>query len=374
MEQITAPNKRDVKSVTGRQLDDASAALHPTEYKIAKTIYDAKGVVYDDENAAIKAIQSIKNSTQWNLVDKFLKKLTKGIGIASYVVSQGFIDSPADLQKILKHAKTVNADAKSINTLNIYRKPPEFNWGNIDISGGTGGMGSPIAAQALTDPEYRHQYLTLMGFATMFIPMVGPFVSSAIMAGDAALYWSEGDRYTGGLMAIFATLPLIGPIGKVITKIPGIGPVTVKMMAKIGQKIAAAKENVNLLAKTLNPKEWKIVKKLIENKNLVKSELTKYFQRLARKVPANIKGVGKKGAAVIRQIGNGTVSITKALARLAKFGVKTFGPFYAIDNAWDKLYFDLGLDKALGGDDSFEFGVVDAGLNQTGNQGRYVYK
>lgn len=343
-EQIAAPNKRDVKSVTGN-LGDSELLLHPTEYKIAKTIYDAKGVVYDDENAAIKAIQSIKNSSQWNLVDKFLKKLTKGIGIASYVVRQGFIDNPADLQKIIKHAKTINVDAKSINTLNIYKSPPEFNWGNIDVSGGTGGMGSPIAAQALTDPEYRHQYVQLLSFATLFIPLVGPFVSSALMVMDSAIYYKEGDRYNSGLTAIFATLPMIGPIGRMITKIPGIGSVTVKMMAKVGQKIAAAKENVNLLAKTLNPKEWKIVKKLIENKDLVKSELNKYFQRLAQKAPASIKGVGKKGAEVIKSIGNRTISTTKAGAKLIKRGALSLGPYVVAQDIWNKVYMDLGLDQ-----------------------------
>lgn len=235
-------------------------------------------------------------------------------------------------------------------------------------------MGGMITMPAYTkeiqnlDPHIINQTASLLGF---YIPLIGTLA----LAADAMQYYKEGDYYNSGLMTIFASLPMIGPIGRLLMKIPGVGPVTTKMMAKLGQKIAAAKSNVKAVAKMLNPKEWKIIKKLIENKNLVKAELNKYFQRLAQKAPKYIKSIGKKGSAVIRQIGNGTVSITKALARLAKFGVKTFGPFYVVDKAWEKLYFDLGIDKMGKGE---QYAYTDYSISSDPDlyptTGNYVYK
>jgi hypothetical protein len=140
-------------------------------------------------------------------------------------------------------------------------------------------------------------------------------------------------------------LPLVGPIGRLISRIPGVGSVTTKMMANLGQKIALAKTNVNQLAKLLNPKELKIIKELIKNKNLVKSELNKYFQTMAKKAPSVIKNIGKKGNQVIKRIGNGSIKAAKAGGQLIKFGILTYAPYAGAEYAWDKVYYGLGLNK-----------------------------
>jgi hypothetical protein len=386
LEQITAPNKRDVKSVTGRQLDDASAALHPTEYKIAKTIYDAKGTFVDDEKSAVQAILSIKNAAQWNLVDKILKTFPSAVakrGLASYAssifTSNPLASSPErsesispDLIKILKHAKQIGADAKSINTLKIYSTPIEYDWSNIDLSGT--GLGSPMVHQALSDPEVMHRYLETLSLLTLYFPIL----SGTFMLMDAALYYKQGDYYNSGLVTIFATLPAIGPIGRLLSKIPGVGTVTAEMMAKIGQKVAAAKTNVKALAKMLNPMETKIIRKLIENKNLVKAELDKYFQRIAQKAPKYIKSIGKKGSAVIRQIANGTITASKVGVKIGtaitKFAARQ-SPYVAAPFVWNDLFFRLGLDKIEQGSFAREIGTVTTDPDfKAPNIGNFVYK
>jgi hypothetical protein len=190
-----------------------------------------------------------------------------------------------------------------------------------------------------------HDVALTLSIVSSFIPLIGPFISSAIMLGDAAVYYKEGDRYNSGVSTIFAMLPLVGPIGRLISRIPGVGSVTTKMMAKLGQKIALAKTNVNQLAKLLNPKELKIIKELIKNKNLVKSELNKYFQIMAKKAPPVIKNIGKKGLKVIKHIGNGSIKAAKAGGQLIKFGILSYAPFAGAEYVWDKVYYGLGLNK-----------------------------
>jgi hypothetical protein len=219
----------------------------------------------------------------------------------------------------------------------------------------------------LIRPLTAHEEMESTAFLVSFVPVGGLFVSSGIMLIDAATYAKEGSWYEAGNSAIWAALPFIGPIGKLISKIPGV-KLTSKFFANIGRKIATK------AWKTITTLETKIIRKLLENKNLVKDELKKYFQRLAQKAPDKLKKVGRKGQTVIKQIAKGTVDLSKLSGKLVAQGVKTFAPVAATQYAWDKLYFDLGLDKTLNADDSFEVGVVEPYVNQTGNQGRNVYK
>jgi len=60
--------------------------------------------------------------------------------------------------------------------------------------------------------EHKHGLLQLVALGLFFIPMVGPFLGSELAAvleiGEAALYYSEGDKYQAGLTLIFALLPI----------------------------------------------------------------------------------------------------------------------------------------------------------------------
>jgi hypothetical protein len=109
--------------------------LSSTNQQIAKQIYDAKGVVVDNEKAAVAAILKIKDANQFNLVQKELQKLTAGRGIGQYVSS--FIGHLEDvdtaglgvhatgrmegertgplLDKIIRHLTSINAGQSTID-------------------------------------------------------------------------------------------------------------------------------------------------------------------------------------------------------------------------------------------------------------------
>ena len=66
--------------------------------------------------------------------------------------------------------------------------------------------------------EYRHGIIDALAIATFFIPFVGPVISLGLEAGNAALYYREGDNYSAGLSAAFALIPF----GGVLRRIPGV--------------------------------------------------------------------------------------------------------------------------------------------------------
>ena len=92
-EQTTTPDKR-ISSKT-KKLSNFD--------KIAKQIYDSKGVLWDDENSAKNAIKKIKNLTQYKEVLKSLQKLTGGRGIGQYLKS---FTTLVDRLEIVNHLRT----------------------------------------------------------------------------------------------------------------------------------------------------------------------------------------------------------------------------------------------------------------------------
>jgi len=66
--------------------------------------------------------------------------------------------------------------------------------------------------------ENRHGLLDIAAIGVAFIPVVGPFLSIGLELGNAALYVSEGDNYSGGLALAFALIPG----GQLIRRIPAV--------------------------------------------------------------------------------------------------------------------------------------------------------
>lgn len=194
---------------------------------IAKKIYDAKGTFYDDENAAVKAIQQIKDSTQFNLVQRELQKLTGGRGIGQYVTS--FIGHLEDvntkglgmyatgklegqrtqplLTSIITHLKKIKADPKTIAIFDKY-----YN---------------TLQKQFLTNminlPETMHMVNTVGSIVSLLFGPIGLALSTAYSLNDAQQYYEEGDDYEAGLSLVFALIPggakvAKGLIRKIVTK------------------------------------------------------------------------------------------------------------------------------------------------------------
>lgn len=327
-EQIAAPNKRDSKIFQAQFNKSSTLGIYekeyPAEYKIAEKLKDAKGYVFSNSKTVFQTILSIKNIKQFNIVDKILKKMT-GKGILVWIAGDNAIFNVQDkvsyeqLQLVYKHLTSINVTAG----IKLLQNKLAYQW-------------------QFLRPLTPHEEMESAALLVSFIPVGGLFVSSGIMLIDAATYAKEGNYYEAGNSAIWAALPFIGPIGKLISKIPGVKPgitLTAKFFASIGKKIASK------AWKALNPLELKIIRKLIEHKNLVKAELKKYLQRLAKTAPSKLKNVGRKGQAVIRQIANGTVDLAKLGGMLVGTAAKGLAPVTATQYMWNDLYYRLGLNK-----------------------------
>jgi len=86
-----------VKTKTTTTSKKSTTAVNTNAAKIAKRIYDSKGVT-DDEAAAVEAVESIRNKSEFDAVQQELIKLTGGRQLGQYVTS--FISNRSQLQRI----------------------------------------------------------------------------------------------------------------------------------------------------------------------------------------------------------------------------------------------------------------------------------
>jgi len=80
-------NKMAIKIASEIILSEQKEQSVSNATKIAQQIYDSKGVLWDDEASALKAIQKIKNVQLYKEVLKALQNLTGGRGIGQYLAS-----------------------------------------------------------------------------------------------------------------------------------------------------------------------------------------------------------------------------------------------------------------------------------------------
>jgi hypothetical protein len=129
-----------------------------------------------------------------------------------------------------------------------------------------------------------HDLMAVLAIGTAFIPVAGPFISAGIGLADAGMYYKEGDNKSAGITAALSMLPFIG-------KIPGVKELGAKGMAALSSKL-------NFGGK-LTQSEINVVKNIISNPNLVKSELT----IAAKKISPIIKQIESLKPNYIKQFG-----------------------------------------------------------------------
>ena len=218
-----------------KQLSLAGVGAESAIAKIAKQIYDAKGVTYDNEQAAVNAIVSIKDVNTFDRVQQEFKKLSGGVDIATYVTS--FIGHIEDadmkgmqiyatgkfagqrtgplLDTIIKHLTKIGADKYTIKIFS--------------------NLSQKLSGQFTTDlinlPDTMHAVNTVASITSMFFGPWGLALSTALQLADAQQYYDEGRDYEGGLALTFALLP---GIGKLVG--PTLKPFIKKLIAKIVSK------------------------------------------------------------------------------------------------------------------------------------------
>jgi hypothetical protein len=148
-------------------------------------------------------------------------------------------------------------------------------------------------------PIDPHTLMTILQIGTVFIPVVGPFISAGIGLADAAMYYKEGDKKTAGLIGLFSVIPGIGGLASKM----GLTKWSAKALGQIGKKIS--------LGQKLSPVEIQVANKVAQNNKLIQSEV----QKLSKTAIA--KNVTKKGA---------------------KFVGTKVAPYVAADVAYNKTY------------------------------------
>ena len=116
-----------------------------------------------------------------------------------------------------------------------------------------------------------HTVNAVFGIASLFIPVVGPFIAAGIGLADAAVYLREGKKNEAALASVFSLLP---GISKVVQKIPMIGKLGKKGMDLLSSKI--------IKRAALTGSELAVVQAVVANQGLVNAELNAISKTLAK--------------------------------------------------------------------------------------------
>lgn len=336
--------------------------------RIAKQIYDAKGVVSDSEEKVAPAFAAIKNLAQYTQVNKELQKLAgRGIGeyLSSFLDINPRMNIASRLMEFIPEAHW-SWTIKQIVPWSDFRIVAQKNPSLYDKwrAGQTGTGEEKSFLKLMKGPyakawnwysnlstteqletfwkENGHSILTTVQIALMFVPVIGWFAAAGIGLANAGMYYKEGDTKQAGVEAIFALLPGVGKIAKTI---PGVGKLGAKGMAKLGGKLATSKSPV------LNKLEMRVIKDMSKYKDLIKTDLTEYFKARAKNEAAQIaKNATKSKSAQLA--GKALNKLAGGAGTLGKIGAETTADT-ALDTtaltAWDKIYTAAGLDKQAGG-------------------------
>jgi hypothetical protein len=231
--------------------------LSSTNQQIAKQIYDAKGVVVDNEKAAVAAILKIKDANQFNLVQKELQKLTGGRGIGQYVSS--FIGHLEDvdtaglgvhatgrmegertgplLDKIIRHLTSINAGQ---STIKIFSKLKAK-------------LNQQLLGNIWNTEETMHTVNTVGSIVSLVAGPLGLALSAAFSLNDVKQYYDEGKNYEAGLSLVLSLVPGVGAIAK---------PVIKKLVSKIVTKSGI-----------LTKAEKLILNAAVKNKTAIKNKI-----------------------------------------------------------------------------------------------------
>lgn len=157
------------------------------------------------------------------------------------------------------------------------------------------------------DPHTRNM---ILGIASAFIPVVGPFIAAGIGMYDAKQYYDEGDTKTAGLIAMFSILPGVGTI---VSKIPGVKQLGTKGMTALASKLSKG-------VKITNPTEIEIVNAIGKNRQLIQQELNKSAKELSIRAAKN----KVKNQIVKQNIGKSASKLGKGTAKIG-VGVVGYG-------------------------------------------------
>jgi hypothetical protein len=145
----------------------------------------------------------------------------------------------------------------------------DFQSGNSERAGAAlmSGSQKQMAAIHSINP---HTLLAIASLASVFIPVVGPFVAAGLGMMDSAIYWKQGKKKEAAIVGLFSLLPGILKVTKLIPEIVQLGQ---KGMATLGSKVASGAE--------LTTAEAGIVDSIVTNQAVVLSEAEAVAKNIA---------------------------------------------------------------------------------------------
>ena len=125
--------------------------------------------------------------------------------------------------------------------------------------------------------EYRHGLIDIAAFGTLFIPLMGPFISLGLELANSGLYFAEGENYSGGLALVFALIPF----GEILRKIPAVEKIGINGLKKLLQKTAIKNAKYT-------DDEIKVLKGINDNKKWITTRASR--QAVKETIKATFKG------------------------------------------------------------------------------------
>ena len=198
----------------------------------------------------------------------------------------------------------------------------------------------------LKDP---HNLLMTLELVSMFIPIIGPFVSAGFGLGNAALYLKKGNKQDAALYAFFAILPGLGAVGaKISLKLgeKGLEGLATKLITNgLSNESKLTKEFLEKNAGKFTKDEIKVLEGVVDNKNFLKSQaesLTKMGEKELTKTLSSIKNKTTSSAVDVGVNVGGSVGGLAAypIYKLLKPGVRE--KVEELGYNWEELKFEFG--------------------------------
>ena len=130
-----------------------------------------------------------------------------------------------------------------------------------------------------------HTINAIMGIASIFIPVVGPFIAAGIGLTDATAYVREGNKGAAALVTIFSLLP---GAAAVVNKIPGIKNLGKQGMIALANKISKKA--------ALTATELAVAEGVAANQALINTEMNNVAKYMAKQTLPRVADHGTKEA------------------------------------------------------------------------------
>jgi len=112
-------------------------------------------------------------------------------------------------------------------------------------------------------PERTHTILDGLQIASLFVPVVGPFLAAGIGTVNSAVYFAEGKNTEAAITLGLSLLPMI-------SKIPGVKAIATTTLEGLATKLASKAPKFTAL-------EESALKTLLDNTKALKTELKAYI-------------------------------------------------------------------------------------------------